>query len=708
MENTQTYKPTEHAYLAALGVDRDTNIEPDPIIKEFFSMKHFFLAASLAAAVTGAGAQLAQTPAASTFVPFPARIVANDNVMPRNDVKSDGEAQALTYASLWSPTINSLFCFYPNAANDNLMHYDAKSGAIFVVRNDATFNSENRLQSGSVSLMVSTNKGQTWTQQVLVQNVPYFIGMPQIAIIAPDGASSLDDYYYFAYGPKYAPISGEGTRGSGVVKTPGNEAYDLELAFSGSGMSGYRFFYGADLVADQSTLMIHQPSLLNVVEDNVVQYGAYGVSSFSLGDEDWRFIGSPTALSLDKYRPSDGGLNSSFNTPIMTDVDGEGNAYVATNNFLTGSDNRLIQVHKSDDEGVTWSAANEMPQSILDEYAASIGANLIFQPGQTPYRGGEFVVTGPDEYSFFTRVIAGVADEANPSNLASIVSYAILECKYKNNAWSISKAAELNTIDPFMFSYNDSLSQVNGENTFIRSENGRGHEVQVARSGDGKLIVKYVDIDTNRRITWSPSYRLMTQQSGLWIEDGRIDTLFSTDVFIATRDLSGSTWSTPINITNDNEYNIRTYIPRDVASVNEIPFLQATGNTTSQLTSPLNPQFAQALINTGALPRFAMINMSTVSVEEEPVSASFHVADVRPNPSLNNAEVVFTLDRPATVSVDVYDVMGNLVSTAIPATRMDATVNGTNIDVSNFAPGTYMVAVTVDGVRTARKFTVVK
>lgn len=671
-------------------------------------MKHFFLAASLAAAVTGAGAQVTTTPAASTFVPFPARIVANEVVMPSHTGKSDGETQALSYTSVWSPTVNSLFVFYPYAANDNMMHYDTKTGTIFIVRNDASFDeTSGSLTSGSLSLMVSTNNGQSWSQRQLLQNTNYFIGMPQVGVIAPEGASSIDDYYYYIYGPKYAAGTGAGVTGTFIVQTPGNTAYDIEATLSGT-LSGYRFWTGADLVADPSTLVIHQPSMLNVVTDNVVQYGAYGVSSFSLGDEDWRFIGSPTALALDKYRPSDGGLNSSFNTPIMTDVDGEGNAYVATNNFLTGSDNRLIQVHKSDDEGVTWSSANEMPQSILDEYAASIGANLIFQPGQTPYRGGEFVVTGPDEYSFFSRVIAGVASQANPGQLETITSYAILECKYKNNAWSVSKVAELNTIDPFMFSYNDSLSQVNGENTFIRSENGRGHEVQVARSGDGKLIVKYVDIDTNRRITWSPSYRLMTQQSGLWIEDGRIDTLFSTDVFIATRDKSGSTWSTPINITNDNEYNIRTYIPRDVASVNAIPFMQAIGNTTSQLTSPLNPQFAQALVTTGSTPRFAMINMSTVSVEEDPANSAFHVADVRPNPATNNAEVVFTLDRPATVSVDVYDVMGNLVSTVVPATRMDAAVNGTNINVSNFAPGTYMVAVTVDGVRTARKFTVVK
>ncbi|HCN04084.1 MAG TPA: hypothetical protein DIS79_00570 [Bacteroidetes bacterium] len=671
-------------------------------------MKHFFLAASLAAAVTGAGAQVTTTPAASTFVPFPARIVANEVVMPSHTGKSDGETQALSYTSVWSPTVNSLFVFYPNSVNDNVLHYDKNTGAIFVARTDATFDqTSGALTGGSVSVMVSTNKGQTWTQRSLLSNVNYFIGMPQLAIVGPDGSTNPDDYYYFLFGPKYTAGSGTGTVGTAILKTPGNDAYDLEFSLS-SPVSSYRFFNGSDLVVDPSTLVVHQATMLASLANVEAQYGAYGVSSFSLGDEDWRFIGQPSVLALDKYRPSDGGINSSFNTPIYVDVDGEGNAYVATNNFLVGGEDRLIQVHKSDDEGTTWSNGNEMPVTILDAYAASIGANMIFQPSLTPYRGSEFVVTGPDEYSYFTRVIAGVESQATPGQLETITSYAILECKYKNNAWSISKVAELNTIAPFMFSYNDSLTQVNGENTFERSDNGRGAEIQIARSADGKLIVKYIDIDTNRRITWSPSYRLMTNSNGLWIEDGRIDTLFSQDVFIATRDMNGSAWSTPINVTNDNEFNIRTYIPRDVASVNEIPFMQATGNTTSQLTSPLNPQFAQALINTGSTPRFAMINLSTVSVAEDPAFATFHVADVRPNPATNNAEVVFTLDRPATVSVDVYDVMGNLVSTVVPATRMDAAVNGTNINVSNFAPGTYMVAVTVDGVRTARKFTVVK
>lgn len=671
-------------------------------------MKHFFLAASLAAAVTGAGAQVSKTPVAAPLVPYPARIVANESILPLGNDKSDGESQALTYRTLYTPSPgSSSFSFFPAAVNDNVMHYDMKSGTIFVVRNDATFDQQSgALQTGSLSIMVSSNKGQTWTQRNLLQNVNYYIGMPQLAIVAPDGASSIDDYYYLVYGPKYLSGTGTPTVGTAIIQTPGNEAYDLEFNLTGT-LNGYRFFNGADIVADPSTLVVHQPAMLTNQQGVTRQYGAYGVSSLSLGDEDWRQLGQPSVFALDKYRPSDGGINSSFNAPIYVDTDGEGVAYIATNNFLAGADNRLIQVHKSDDEGVTWSEPNEMPQTILTEYATSIGANLIFQPGQTPYRGGEFVVTGPDEYSYFTRVLAGTASAANPSELESILSYAILECKYKNNAWSISKVAELNIFDPFMFTYQDSLSspQVNNELTFARSENGRGHEIQVARSGDGKLIVKYIDIDTNRRITWSPSYRLMTQQSGLWIEDGRIDTLFSTDVFIGVRDLNGSTWSTPINVTNDNEYNIRTYIPRDVASTNEIPFLQAPGG----LINNLNPQFSQAIVNlSGAAPRFAMINMSTVSVEEDPANSAFHVADVRPNPATNNAEVVFTLDRPATVSVDVYDVMGNLVSTVVPATRMDAAVNGTNINVSNFAPGTYMVAVTVDGVRTARKFTVVK
>lgn len=665
-------------------------------------MKHFFLAASLAAAVTGVSAQVAQTPASQPNVPFPARIVPNESVMPVQTGKADGETQALSYRTVWAPTYPSNFMYHARAVHDNVLHYDVKTGTIMTLRTEPTFSGD-QLSSGSLSLMISTNKGQTWTQRPLQTGSPYFIGIPQFSVIAPEGATSLDDYYFYVYGLKYMAPSGTATTGAFVVITPGNDPYDIEFDLQGN-LSGYRFWTGSDIVGDPNAMVVHQVDMLGAISGSQVQYGAYGVSSFSLVDEDWRFVGQPTELALNKFRPGQSPSNS-YNTPIYTDVDTDGNAYIATNNFLAGNtEDREIQVFKSTNEGTTWSAPNVMPASIFDEYAASIGANVIYQPGLTPYYGSEFVVTGADEYSFFTRVLAGTVDPGNPSQLQSIISYAILECKYKSNAWSVSKVAELNTIAPYQFSLQDSLTRELGQNIFVRFENERGAEIQAARSGDGKLVIKYIDIDTNRIITWSPPYRLMTFSNGLWIEDGSIDTLVSTDVFISVRDINGSTWSAPVNVTNDNEYNNRTYIPRDIANTNEIPFLQAIGNPAASL----NPQFAQALLATGTTARFAMINMSTVSVNEEPVSASFHVADVRPNPSTSNAEVVFTLDRPATVSVDVFDVMGNLISTVIPSTRMDAAVNGTNIDVSNFAPGTYMVTVTVDGVRSARKFTVVK
>ena len=72
-----------------------------------------------------------------------------------------------------------------------------------------------------------------------------------------------------------------------------------------------------------------------------------------------------------------------------------------------------------------------------------------------------------------------------------------------------------------------------------------------------------------------------------------------------------------------------------------------------------------------------------------------------------NAEVTFTLDRPATTTVELYDLMGNKIST-VYSQFLSAGLHGVNVDASVLAAGTYNLALVVDGQRSMKSFVVIR
>ncbi len=88
------------------------------------------------------------------------------------------------------------------------------------------------------------------------------------------------------------------------------------------------------------------------------------------------------------------------------------------------------------------------------------------------------------------------------------------------------------------------------------------------------------------------------------------------------------------------------------------------------------------------------------------VKAGIQGLRVFPNPASQNANVIFDLDNNSEVSVNVYDVMGRIVSTSTE--QMNAGEHETNINVANFAPGVYNVVIATANGSVTERLTVTK
>lgn len=102
---------------------------------------------------------------------------------------------------------------------------------------------------------------------------------------------------------------------------------------------------------------------------------------------------------------------------------------------------------------------------------------------------------------------------------------------------------------------------------------------------------------------------------------------------------------------------------------------------------------------------------ATVSTEPSELAASFQLEAPYPNPVRDRTHLRFNLDRPAHVTLTIYDVLGRQVARLIDEGREAgahmATWDGYN-GGSPSASGFYVVELNVDGARDTRRLTVVR
>lgn len=668
-------------------------------------MNHVVIAAFVLASIAQTFAQISSRPEPNPrqTVQIPLRLTAADVTPEAAIEKSEDGTQAVTFRRIFSSDVRSQFHYWPfGVASNDIFKYDPKSNTLNLVRNKAVITSN--ISGVDIGIMRSTNDGKAWTFDIIKSTSDMFVGMPTFGWVNPDDGTDASKYPVSIYCIKY-PIPALNFGGMTLWNRTAAGDYELPLSDQERPGTGYDVQFG-DLHSDNANGGLHFAGMLN---PDGAQYGAYGYFNFNLVVEDYTQAPTmPSAWAVEKFRASES-PSSSYNAPMLISGDVDGGLYACFNNIPSDDpDNRrTVQVSKSNDNGKTWGDFNTLPADLLDEYVKTRGGDLGFQPGLSPYDGGAFIATGKDSYSYFFRYLYGIASQSQAGSLDSILGYNIVEAAYKNGTWSVNEVANLNSLTIDAVSTQDSISQAIGAPAIVVSANGRGHEIQVARTADNaNLVVKYVDQNPERKYTFAAVRRFQFANGTYNEVDPPYTENFDTDLFITSRPMGSNQWTSAINCTNDDFHAYRTYIPEIVPSLEKIPVLRMLGTNTGSIPALLPRQVYQIMYNNSCAVDFAMVNPSTASVKDE-LQYDFRFNTVAPNPVSSTAEVTFTLDRPATVTMEVFDMIGNKLAT-VYTQSLGSGLHGVNVDASAYATGTYNLALVVDGKRTMKSFVVVR
>lgn len=625
--------------------------------------------------------------------------------------KTENSTQAIQFTNMYRC---DYLPYFETANGNSVFVYEPASKTTALVRANRVF-ANNSLTGGVLRMYTTSDNGATWNETEVLNEPGKLVFFPNLGIVNPQGAATkFDDLVWTVFGGLYEKSGDEWPlNGSLGVFKPTSGQFEFPMAGPDNAPSDM----GWSIVNDMISMNAPNPSVylvsrLRKTNDNgPSQYGTTGTWGYDFDAEDFTTNTIPDAWSIGQFvTPDPPNLNSTLNTSPLLSSDADGKLYMAGNLIFTSeAGKRVPAVSMSEDQGVTWSDFVKMPSALLDEYMTSRGWNNINSYGT--YDGDAFVVTGPNKWSFFCRV--GTI-ESNQWAGRDIV-----EARYDNGTWTLNKVAELVGF-PIEFQRQDSISNLAGQYEFIPSYeiNQMGCELEAAITADGKdLLVKWIDDNPELVDSGFTQKAFYKNSAGTWIED-ELKAMVATDIFMANKPVDGSTWSTPLNMTNDRVYDHGTRIPRVIESLTNVPLLTLKGIAKSEL----NDQYPWSA-GLKALPdmildattdfrapnavRTAFINSKSVSDVKDEAHFTFRVNSVSPNPATNEAELAFTMDVPGSVSVGVFTNTGMKVASVYNG-MLQPGLHGMTINTEAIANGTYYIVLNVGSQRITRPLVVVR
>lgn len=636
---------------------------------------------------------------------------------PITDVKSGGVLQA-TFANRFIVDDGNFTYFQPNTYP---IAYEPVSNTLGIIHN-SIFGGSGTI-GDTLVMYYSTNGGNSWAAKSKVLNISPidYDGMPQLAFVNPNN-SGFSGVNYFALTQNYPKSNNYRRNSVNLYYIPSDDAL-VKLPYNGpltNNPSGY--LWGSASLVGYTTSSKNgflYAGRLAVPDQSTIQYGQYGILSVKgqiVDDAD--VIGTiPSTWGNSQFRPAPA-TSSSYNGPMYSDVDSDGNIYAITNAiFADDQDHRVPAFSKSTDMGKTWTTFVRMPASALTTYATSRGGDFLYSPSnQAAYEQDAFVVTGVNKFSYFYRV--GVAKGSGQD--AKPVGLDIIEVYHDNGNWGIRQVANFNG-NPTMYYYSDSLSKLNGYTKTITEESDSplGNELQVAKTADGNdIVLKWIDYNVGiGPIVVSPAQTFMRRNDNGDLEEKTLDTIYTTDIFVSYRSLSQSSWNTAVNVTNDKYFDKGTKMPTIVPSATSIPIMALRFITDNQWTS--TRQDVQMWKNTpdeyfSMIPNMdhnigvALVSAKTSPVEEttENSASTFTMSSIAPNPVADNAEVSFNSSISGIAQLNIVNTLGEKVMNVYEG-AIQPGVHGFNIDSANLPSGSYIVSLTINGKTQTRTLNVI-
>lgn len=637
---------------------------------------------------------------------------------------ADG-SHMLTYRFVGQPR------YFPHAENgytNTTFHYDPGNRRLYLTRVADQRDANNNDLGDVVLLLSSSNGGTSWDTTVTL-NTPgqnyifpsvgtYTAGGTTSKVLTAAGVaigtnriSSLPTGVWFESGP--------GTAFSDVLTPPGTQSSNPERTHIGSAVSVRAFAVDSDVYAIAGSTLQDVPTTPTGPTSSL-KLGGYGFILYDfLGGDYVTVDGVPEAWR--KTANIDPTANGTYNSALLIDADADGNLYAAHTTPPAGTPQdqigqRLPRVSMSGDLGATWSsfASRSLSTAMLQQYANSRGwsgtPRLWF-----PYQRDGFIVYGKERFSYFFHVISILDNNVEALDL--------VEAAHDNGVWTIRQVAEMNDFPQELFTINTDIIESSTAlplQTFVsdqrRFQGLVGWEINVARTADGEnLIVSWIDSRANTpflRVT--PGFTVQQTLETGGTMDRQIDSLPVADLFMATRRVNGSTWTT-VNVTNDDNCEYGSVIPRVVPSLSEIPVIM-------HITLPLanwnqqHPWFRKAQATPPAVYSrvsylgftfIATANILNSSVDEADRHEHGSITKIAPNPTMHGSEISWTQVSPGYASVSVVNTLGAVVKSVVNG-MYDAGQYGVNIDTHDMASGTYNVVLTVNGTSVSTPLVVVR
>ncbi len=583
------------------------------------------------------------------------------------------------------------------------MVYDKSTKLLYLIYNEQTSDAQNNI-GVNLKLFQSATSFKSFSSsfKLITTSTVDYSGMPQLAVMNPNNATTTDGLNFMAMVRQYPQSSQyRYTSPTFYLKTSSAAAdpFPLNGPERGNG-AGYNFGAGGLVSFWNSSVegFVHAGVL--DPPDESAQYGQYGAFVYAASTEDAQ-SSIPTTWNNSQFRAAPD-TRRSFNGPMYCDADASGACYAAVNSIFTDDEtSRVIGVSKSTDLGKTWSDFAKMPATLYADYATSRSMKTA-QPIQA-YQQDAFIVTDENRYSYFLRV--ALFDDADALQAIDIV-----EAENVNGSWTMRPVASLADV-PTVFVSNDSVNSANGYSTLkaYRILNPLGNEIEVARTADGNsLVVKWIDYNTDMAPSiLSPAQTVMDQdQTTGEISEATVDSVFNTDIFITTRQLSSSDWNDRINVTNDKVYDIGTHMPRTVPSLSAVPLISSravdkskwTGTSeASGLYKKQQAEYMQRIYNLWSNVYYGIVVVSSVEDEATYTNSSVQVSAPTPNPANNEVELGYTTTAPGTVTASISNILGEKVATVFTST-VDAGVHAFTFNTSNLPTGSYYLTVSINGV----------
>ena len=565
---------------------------------------------------------------------------------------SGGKIPAAIEYSIFDSLVNA-FSYY--SWQQQPLWWDPTADVLLTVKRGAT-------NGNQLFYRYSTNRGQSWTQPVLLFDA------------AATGGQQL---------PRYP---------SGYLVNPNNSVTapeDLLLVFaspiaSGTGWIGFRdgftylgssetpqsfFSSGVTIGQYQYTWSTDSRITANAAGDGAYVLGAL-VAPSGVPTAEQNYIGlrihdfyaAPTEYVPDEWAstvfadPGQPGYRA--NVPIGIARDAQGNLVVAVFGRYANSDDPSVPTvgfWSSSDDGTSWSGPNFVQPSAILAYAQgqgmtpgtiSIPFGLSTQAGGSVAIPKSFAAYGDGRVSIAFQVFEFDnakfpfnSDPTAPPALAQLV-----EASWDGTAWQLRRIADRS----FLTLVFDPIEQGQPASTQV------GNELQLCVTADGRyLLAKWIE---------GTIYIAQQDISGDGVAP---DTFLTTDVYVAVRELPDGEWSEPLNVTQTPIWDRLAWLPPILPSnLQNIPLLTVKAdidtNTYQTLLSRLvNSQLQLLGKQYVTISRFSI---EGVSVRETPQPSAELRVRVAPQPVRGTAVVTVEAPAATTARMELYSVAGARVA----------------------------------------------